>query len=347
VATGDLDGDGFVDIVVANNVADTVGIFINRGDGTFADQVTYSAGSNHAGPFWVAVGDFDGDGHPDLAVAEYLSVNVFVNRGDGTFRASDSMPSTPGSVTVADLNGDGHPDIVSANTNGAYLDTSQGNLSTFDSISLFLNDGGGSFPTQTFLATGHGAGPGQIVAGDIDGDGALDLVVSNTMAQGVSVFLNNGDGTFQSVTILPMRGSSQSVAMGDLNGDGHLDIAAANCFGNDVAVFINIGDGTFGSEVDYAVGFEPNYLTISDLNGDGYADIQVANSQDSSAQSDLGGVGILFGRGDGTFAPQTVLPLGTSVSSLAIADLRRSGSLDIVAPSVCGPLTVLLRGCFP
>ncbi len=122
VAAADFNGDGKLDIVAVNYNAFNAGVFLNAGTGTFVAQVTYSTGSNSY-PYYVAAGDVNGDGYPDIIVANYYANNigVLLNRGNGTFAAqiaySTGTGSEPYSVRVADLNGDGSLDIIAGNYN--------------------------------------------------------------------------------------------------------------------------------------------------------------------------------------------------------------------------------------
>src|SRR5207249_2665322 len=173
----------------------TVPVLLGKGDGTFQVAASYSAGSN---PGSVAVGDFNGDGKTDLAVADYGSffpatsgsVSVLLGRGDGTFQAAVDygVGTNPVSVVVSDFNGDGKPDLAVGGS----------------PISVLLGNGDGTF--QAPVNYGAQEYPSSIAVGDFNTDGKLDLVVANELSMGpnnytngsVSVLLGNGDGTFRS-----------------------------------------------------------------------------------------------------------------------------------------------------
>jgi hypothetical protein len=211
------------------------------------------------------VGDFDGDGHPDLVTANFntSTVSVLLNNGDGTFAAKTDYPTgaNPESVAVGDFNGDGDLDLVTANVNA-------------DSVSVLLNNGDGTFGAKTDYPTG--VLPVSVAVGDFNGDGHLDLVTANESVHTVSVLLNNGDGTFAAKTDYPTGNGPASVAVGDFDGDGHPDLVTADSGAATVSVLMNNGDGTFGANTDYPTDGSPVSVAVGDLNG-GLPDLVTAN----------------------------------------------------------------------
>jgi hypothetical protein len=240
---GDVNGDGYVDIVTCNQTADSVSVLLGNGDGTFQTPVSYSSGGASAGP--VAIGDVNGDGHPDLAVVnEYLSefdrsagnVSVLLNNGDGTFQPPVSYPVGygPGSVAIGDLNGDGHPDLVVANQS----------LNGYGAVGVLLGNGDGTFQNPVNYTSG-GVWADAVAIGDLNGDGNPDLAVTNMCAIGgtgkclrptVFVLPGSGDGTFVGQYTARSLGGydPQSIAIADVNGDGKPDLVVANfaAYGN-------------------------------------------------------------------------------------------------------------------
>jgi hypothetical protein len=185
VAVADVNGDGKPDLVVADaggyGHSGGVSVLLGNGDGTFQAPRTFGAGLH---PISVAVADFNGDGKPDLAVANLGGgVSVLLGNGDGTFQAAQNFAagSAPESVAVGDFNGDGKSDLVVANNSSS-------------NVSVLLGNGDGTFQAAQSFTTG--SGPFSVAVGDFNGDGKLDLAVTNVGA-GVSVLLGNGDGTFQ------------------------------------------------------------------------------------------------------------------------------------------------------
>jgi hypothetical protein len=323
VATGDLNGDGKADMVVANEGGGTVSVFINNGDGTFAEKVDYDAGGV---AYFVTIGDLNGDGKPDLAVGTYYSmvVSVLFNNGDGTFTFGASYESGYSfAVSIADLNGDGKNDLAVANY-------------TSNSLSVLMNNGDGTFaPRVDYLSTA--ALPKAIATSDLNGDGHIDVVIGNYNGEGVTVFINNGDGTFADCVYYSAPGGPFSVAIGDLNGDNKPDIVVTPAWANTIDVLINNGDGTFAPQIGYSAGIFPYSVDIADLNGDGKNDL-VAASQNSNE------VSVLIGRGDGTFDSGVGYPVGLNPKSVSAADFNGDGKADLaVANSASGDVSVLMN----
>jgi hypothetical protein len=161
--------------------------------------------------------------------------------------------------------------------------------------------------------------------GDFNGDGNLDLVVSNYIDDTVSVLLGNGNGTFAPQVTYATAHRPQGIAVADFNGDGHLDLAVVATFGADVSILLGQGDGTFvaDSPATFAVGGDPVAIATADFNGDGNADLVVTNSGDGS-------VSVLLGHGDGTFQSQIVLtiPDEPDLTPIAVGDFNGDGIPD-------------------
>jgi hypothetical protein len=322
VAVGDFNGDGKLDLAVANNGSNNVSILLGNGDGTFQAAVDYGAGTE---PWSVAVGDFNGDGKLDLVVAnEGGNVSILLGNGDGTFQAAVNYgaESEPTSVAVGDFNGDGKLDLAVANYGSS-------------NVSILLGNGDGTFKTAVNYAVGSASI--SMAVGDFNGDGKLDLAVVNYGSSNVSILLGNGDGTFKTAVNYGAGSSSPySVAVADFNGDGKLDLALANIASNNVSILLGNGDGTFQAAVDYGAGSNPTgSVAVGDFNGDGKLDLVVA---------DEGGiVSILLGNGDGTFQTAVNYGQGGSLTSgsAAVGDFNCDGRLDLASPSA--GVSVLLQ----
>jgi hypothetical protein len=256
---------------VANDTSNsTVSVLLGNGDGTFQAARSFAAGF---GPDSVAVGDFNGDGHLDLAVANYgnplhgdpSSVSVLLGNGDGTFQAARSFAagSGPRSVAVGDFNGDGKLDLVTANY---AIDYCYGCTPIESDVRVLLGNGDGTFQAARSFAAGDR--PVSVAVGDFNGDGRADLAVADYYG-GVSVLLGNGDGTFQAARGFAAGTYPSSVAVGDFDGDGLPDLAVANAQSNTVSVLLGNGDGSFQAARSFAAGISPQAVAVGDFNGDG------------------------------------------------------------------------------
>jgi Bacterial Ig-like domain (group 3)/FG-GAP-like repeat/HYDIN/CFA65/VesB-like, Ig-like domain/Abnormal spindle-like microcephaly-assoc'd, ASPM-SPD-2-Hydin len=277
----------------------------------FGSAVNYAAGTN---PHYVAIGDFNGDHIPDLAVANFGSndVSVLIGNGDGTFQAPVSYAAgpEPGVVAVGDFNGDGKLDIAAGNTN---------NFMPGGSVSILLGNGDGTFQAAVNYSS---SSPYDMAVGDLNGDGKLDIVVANHGAQ-VSVLLGNGDGTFQAAVNYAAGSNPQGVAIGDFNGDGKKDLAVSNKVTNNLSILLGNGDGTFQTAVNYNVGTNPAGVVAGDFNADGKLDIAVTNSGSNN-------MSILIGNGDGTFQAAVNYATGGTPTSVAASDFNLDSRTDLV-----------------
>ena len=279
-----------------------------------------------ATPYSVAVGDFNGDGKPDLAVTNYssFSVSVLLGNGEGTFQPAVNYATGnyPFSVAVGDFNGDGKLDLVVANFGG-------------NSVSVLLGNGDGTFQPAVLYAAG--SNPISVAVGDFNGDGKLDLAVADyANFSNVSVLLGNGDGTFQPAVSYASGSEARSVAVGDFNGDGQLDLAVANDIGGIVSVLLGKGDGTFQPPVNYFAGASPSSVAVGDFNGDGKLDLAVANNGG-------GNISVLLGNGDGSFQTAVNYAVGNAPVTITVGDFNGDGTLDLaVSNQVSNNVSVLL-----
>ncbi|CAF4542922.1 unnamed protein product [Rotaria socialis] len=333
IVAADVNADGSVDIIVANNGGNNVGVFINSGTGAFSIQMTYSTGAS-SNPNSVTTADINADGEIDIIVANNNAnnVGVLINNGNGIFAAQVTYSSGngPNCVVVVDVNGDGKVDIIVANYNA-------------NNVGVLINAGNGTFIAQVTYSTGGGSNPAFLAAADVNGDGKIDITVANYGASNVGVLINNGNGTFAAQVTYSTGGSSNPncVVAADVNKDGKVDIIVANNGLNNVGVLLNVGGIAFTPQATYSTGSAsgPNSIVVIDLNGDGKVDIAASNNA-------AGSFSVFLGTGSGTFLASTTYSIGSSISCVAAADVNSNGKTDIIVTLSNGNnIAVLLNSC--
>jgi uncharacterized protein (DUF2141 family) len=355
VVVADFNGDGKLDIAVADNGDPSTGdnggvsILLGNGDGTFQPAKLVSAGKN---PISLVVGDFNNDGKQDLLVTDEGdrstggngSISLLLGNGDGTFQAPITLSagSEPASLVVGDFNGDGNLDFAVTDANSG--------------VYVFLGNGDGTFKTPTLIQTGNA--PIVLVAHDFNGDGKLDLAVAGSplsdFESSVSVLLGNGDGTFAKPVLYTTDEALQtSIAAGDLNGDGKADLAVTSfecTFGfcnSDNLMLLGNGDGTFQP----LQGILSNHSTsapfsahIGDVTGSGKSDLVEVWGRVFFGPC----MCVLPGNGDGTFQGVLSFAADQGPFAVAIGDFNGDGKPDIVVANLqSNDVTVFLNASVP
>lgn len=332
LATGDVNGDGLPDFVVANRESHNLSVLLGTNEGgarSFRNAGSYAVGF---GPRAVTIQDFNGDGKADVAVVNYNSdtVTILTNNGAGVFtvRGNFDAGNKPFSITTGDFNSDSKLDLVIVNAG-------------LEAVGILDGRGDGSFGAPRYLYPGPMPQPAQV--GDFNKDGKADLVVANYTTNEVTVLLGFGDGTFA-----PPRSYNSGtgwnpspIALGDVNNDGNVDLIVGKTGFRHVVVMHGAGNGAFGFYTAFIAGMDPQSLALTDFNGDGKLDLAVGNYQDHT---------ITVFPGDGRGAYDTLqglyLNVGTRPLSLLSGDFNGDGKADLsVANSGSGTVSVLLNGC--
>jgi uncharacterized repeat protein (TIGR01451 family) len=367
IVAADFNGDGKVDLAVANSGGANISILLGKGDGTFESAVNYDAGAPN--PAFLAKGDFDNDGKTDLAAQNSTGiVSILLGKGDGSFQAPKALTGTFGPIVVADFNLDGLSDLAFVGTDPA---------TNVSAINILLGNGDGSFqpPAQT------SASPGSLVTADFNHDGKPDLAVSRGS---ISIFLGQGDGSFlpgPSLTVQEITSAKSTlvsaVVPSDINNDGLSDVVVSADGWNAVCTsgvcvpaitdekiscFLQNNDGSFQSERIIAQsrlfitsskfatlrGNRFSGLLVGDVNGDDVPDVAYRNSYSNGSQGSVS-LETRLGRGDGTFSPAipvsvdpgTLIRVGGTLAKMA--DLNGDQLSDVVAFGSTDDITVLLN----
>ncbi len=332
-AVAELKSGQPVDLLIANASVGVLSfespgvttILNGNGDGTFSTFPSYSAypaseGSTALGT--IAAADFNGDGKPDVAVAEEIGdghgsftyqVSLLLNNGTGFAQPALIQLQMSGLYLVAaDFNGDGKSDLALAG-NG---------------VGVLLGNGDGTFQSEV----GYGAGMnGPLAVGDFNNDGKLDVLGTNLTGD-LAVILGNGDGTFGLPLNSPVGGygaATSYFAVADFNSDGKLDVAALVTNNQQqplLQIMLGNGDGTFSIGAGYSLASKPVAIAWGDMNGDGIPDVLVGvvNSDEITYEIET-----FLGKGDGTFGSPLSTVAGNGIYSMVVADFNLDGKQDV------------------
>ncbi|HSD64562.1 MAG TPA: VCBS repeat-containing protein, partial [Ignavibacteriaceae bacterium] len=329
LSLSDVNNDGDVDVLTADNYSMEVTVRLNPGDGVFLNPPQYLTNSI-AGSIDAA--DIDLDGDLDIVTsasgraAVGSQVAVLKNNGDGTFADQITYTERSGGVQAKfrDLNNDGYPDLIFATSIGS---------PPYD-FHTALNNGDGTFGTVQTWSVGS-CGWSDIDALDIDNDGDLDAVITEWLgcpdvpesAKRIFISKNNGNGTFAAATYFIVDPFPSTLEAKDLNGDEIIDLVTGQS--NSIDVHIGLGNGQFQSPESYATQLNPQDVVIDDFNNDGISDIA------ASTFSSTSGMSVLIGNGDGSFQSAqnydgAYSPDLLNVSGITTGDLNGDGFKDIM-----------------
>jgi hypothetical protein len=295
IASGDLDGDGRLDLAVG-----CMGHFVllarNAGEGRFEPKGRFKTESDAKG---VSLADLDDDGRLDLLYTargtgrsgDTATGRLYLRRGLGEWRFGDPVKLEAGIsayyVETADLNADGFLDVLVPNELGS-------TASYWISPGRSVFDSGSKLNRQVVKTSGFRIN--DVRARDFTGDGHLDILTANWSSSNISLFPGRGDGTFGNERLMPGGKHCVFFAVGDFDKDSDLDFAVTHWTEDFLSVFLNDGRGHFSPRTDYKTGLGNYGVLACDANGDGRLDLVTANYRHRSTS-------LLAGRDDGTFAP--------------------------------------------
>ena len=325
----DFDNDDQQEIAVANAKTNKLQIFSVHYDADFSSETSYTTGSNSR-PLSIHTGDLDDDGKLDIVVANSGTddVEILFSYDNGIFgnrtSISTGLGSHPQSIAIADFDRNRFLDITVANA-------------WHDNMIVFLRLSDESFPARITYSTGIDSAPSSIVAGDLNNDGRVDVVVANKGTNDLAVFLAFDYVSF-TTHIIDVPGvipAPYFVSTADFNNDHLVDIAVVNSWSETLGIFLGYGNGTFSDQITYSTGSssKPISLAVGDFNNDNYLDLVVANSNG-------GTISVFLGYGNGSFQAPRAYSTGNSTKpySVAVADFNRDRQLDIVV-SVAGEVS--------
>ncbi|MFT7639689.1 MAG: hypothetical protein ACI9G1_001426, partial [Pirellulaceae bacterium] len=346
VVLGDVNKDGATDIITVNSGAtvvmpglgqftgpSTVTVLLGDGTGAFSDPIATIIPGNSVA---LVSGDFNGDTHLDVAVANHgdfdtLNAGVTILYGDSSgqfqgahFPVLDSSSYLAG-IQAGHLDNDNNLDIVV--------------IGGSSDMWVLRGLGGGDFQAPQQYSVG--SDPTGLQLADVNSDGNLDAIVASEKDVSISIRLGAGDGTFGNLTLFDTSGGLNAggpdhLATGLLNADLHLDIVAVNPENETISLLFGNGDGTFQPFVELSAD-EPSSVVIADVDRDGNQDVVTSNGFDSV-------VSILIGDGSGGFVAGDDFTVGDEPERLVVGKLDAGDDLDIVTASTeAGNVTVLLN----
>ncbi|UOQ68633.1 FG-GAP-like repeat-containing protein [Hymenobacter volaticus] len=306
ITVGDVDGDSDLDLLAANQVTtgttSTVSVRLNAGDGTFTvGQEVSGTGTGN-----VLLGDLNGDGTLDMITSDGVRLNY-----GGLFGNREAAGL--GGRTLGDIDGDGDLDLL---TEGVTTNSPTGS----PVVRVRLNDGNARFSEGQLVPVA--ANSANVVLGDVNNDGSLDLLASSISNGAVSVRLNNGFGTFassgQQLSVATMQ---EGLLLGDVDADGDLDLAAVNS-GSTVTILLNDGQGTFSVSSYVNLGSYSVFGKFGDVDGDGDLDLLAGGPPNS--------VSVRLNDGHGNFSGEEAVIVTDNPRTLAVGDLDSDGTLDFI-----------------
>ena len=321
IFAGDVDGDGDIDLVIANRGTNDITVLYNDGSGIYPESSNFPTGDV---PRYVHGADFDGDGDIDLCTPDYIGMTVTVleNDGNGVFTIHAQYPmTTPAFSWVDDIDGDGYPDILVTQWDEDADPPSQ-NPAKFTPL---LNNGDGTFIIGP--STWIGIQPRGGASADLNGDGIKDVVVANYWSSSISVIMGLGKRKWSDEAAIQLSGHPRYIVLEDYDNDGDVDIAAVDKGENHLWIFHNDGDANFTLVETSTTNNTPHSIDAGDVDLDG--DIDLIVSHVGSGQQLL-----YFNDGSGLFPNSQVVIMTGGPAEVKFSDVNNDGKLDIVTANV-------------
>ncbi|WDQ16485.1 FG-GAP-like repeat-containing protein [Rhodopirellula sp. P2] len=352
--SGDLDGDGDVDLIAATSYGPRV--FLNDGSGSFEfhSWLEYSGANQRGRDSWLV--DFDEDGILDLVYLGsygYSQLSVRLGNGDATFQTAQTIGMVGGTgggisrMPFTDLNGDGHIDFVhGVNSTGNYnadatsfyagrredlVDMVAVDLNgdgneeilavqeQMDRLQIFVGDNLGGLTRIDDLLTGRA--PKAVTTADLDGDSQVELITANRASRDLAVFVGDLESGFTASSV-PLDGAPIDVEAADLDGDGNMDLVALDDQSNALWVYAGDGTTTLPEPTVVALGETPSRLSLADATGDGVIDALVTLPESQRVM-------ILSGIGFQPVEAPLYINTASSPSDVAAVDLNDDGNPDL------------------
>jgi hypothetical protein len=322
IATGDLNNDGFLDLVSVNQAANTLSVNLSNGDGTFAAAATLATNSFPQG---IRLGDMDGDGDLDIVLTHIsggAGIVQYLNNGSGSFGSLSAILLNDGQdIELIDWDSDGDLDILGS-TN----------------ITLIANNGDATYTTVSNYGSG---GTGYFLTkADVNNDGRMDLIASDYGSNVVRIYRNDVNGHFYALASLSAGTNPVGVKAADFNGDGNIDIVVANYTSESIGVYLGNGDGTFGTATTYNVAGGPYDLDVADIDGDGDVDVAVSMQVGD-------GVNVYLNNGTGTLESPVFFAGGNNPRGIVLADFNGDRKIDIATANNFGNNVSVLKTSIP
>lgn len=318
-ATGDVDDNGFADVVVANLFDDTVSVMYNDQRGKLINRTDFITGTSGNGPRAVIVADVREDNNEDLdiIVANYYggTLTVLYNDGTGNFTKpiNFSCLTDPTWLEATDLNGDDYIDII---CNDFFK----------NKIGIMINDQNGGFSlTNSYDVGTH---PREFTIADIDGDGDMDIISADLLDDTITIYENLGSGSFTKRDTYKTDSGPRSICAGDIDGDNDIDLITANRHTDTISILYNnnINHGNYSSRIEYDSGETPIKVNIGDVDMDGDLDIACVNLHDNNVQ-------IFNNSGTGIFPSSFLIYTHPGPYHVEILDMDNDADNDIVISS--------------